>query len=731
MASVSTWATFGKNTDLDVPDPRISAPPSAWHNNLGSTESVELRRSSSSKRYSQSKNGSSTSLHRTNDPSRTPSDIRPSASGLSTPSTKRNDRHDFNDHAHRHEPAFDNNHHLHISRSSHSRSRSDSRPRSGSRSHSTRSRSQSLYHSAPITPPDPAFASPYTFGAPSPPAGNTSRFESVSPPPLPPLQHPELLSALSSRSRLDVSNVFSTTLHASTYPRRRRGKTMSDAAPMANRIFRISSTDRLRRGSVRHLPASPRRRASAEWSAAQATAGVTALLPSDFGWPAEVAHRLVQLETKETRETATTGRLRNEAEPRGTQADGRDTPACSPPSRLIPTSPSPISLQSPSAQEAAEGLGSHDSLHSMDTPHSIRSQHPSEHDSKLPRNGSATDTLKRSTSASVRDSVGTGRSKRASHRSNPSPVASSSRPLEPSDSSSSSSAALATPPPPFKTKSALRTPRSGSEPALNSVPETPTNSKGKRKAEELDTTPPDQKTAHHATFVIPPEARRSHRSSEVSGAPSSYHRKRARLSASTPQSSPAHSRPASSQQPSPEQNASWSRRSAQTHLLRSGSRASHTQSTMSARRAESGGRRSIDASERSIPISALITPHAPSVARSSTYHMRDPRRLPRIHPTEWTLHLRSEDEDASPLHAWCFFVGFVLFPIWWLASFWPIPKTRRVGDTDMEKAVTLDDPQVEHDARTWRNRCRVMSGISFLTYIPFIVLVAIFVPRHV
>lgn len=78
--------------------------------------------------------------------------------------------------------------------------------------------------------------------------------------------------------------------------------------------------------------------------------------------------------------------------------------------------------------------------------------------------------------------------------------------------------------------------------------------------------------------------------------------------------------------------------------------------------------------------------------------MHDPRRPPKIHPTEWTPHLRSEDEDASPLHAWAFFVGFILFPIWWLAAFWPIPKTRRVGDGDAEKAVTLDDPQVEHGA---------------------------------
>lgn len=74
---------------------------------------------------------------------------------------------------------------------------------------------------------------------------------------------------------------------------------------------------------------------------------------------------------------------------------------------------------------------------------------------------------------------------------------------------------------------------------------------------------------------------------------------------------------------------------------------------------------------------------------------------------------------------------------------WPIPQTRHVGGTDTEKAVTLDDPQVEYgmfdtinllwfvltrfvDACSWRFRCRIMAGVAFLTYIPFIVLVAIF-----
>ena len=38
--------------------------------------------------------------------------------------------------------------------------------------------------------------------------------------------------------------------------------------------------------------------------------------------------------------------------------------------------------------------------------------------------------------------------------------------------------------------------------------ETPTNNKGKRKADDVDLTPPDQRTGHHTTFVIPTDGRR-------------------------------------------------------------------------------------------------------------------------------------------------------------------------------------------------------------------------------
>ncbi|KAJ7868732.1 hypothetical protein B0H14DRAFT_2728684 [Mycena olivaceomarginata] len=133
-------------------------------------------------------------------------------------------------------------------------------------------------------------------------------------------------------------------------------------------------------------------------------------------------------------------------------------------------------------------------------------------------------------------------------------------------------------------------------------------------------------------------------------------------------------------------------------------------------------------SQVSIPISALVSPHAPSVARSGmgmAYHMQDPRRPARTQPTGWGLTL-GDDGGRSPVHAWLFFTGFVLFPLWWVAAF-----GRRGDEKGKGRAqVVLDDPQVEFDARSWRRRCRIMAGVSLVTYVPFIVLLAVFLSRR-
>ncbi|KAF5382785.1 hypothetical protein D9615_002750 [Tricholomella constricta] len=288
----------------------------------------------------------------------------------------------------------------------------------------------------------------------------------------------------------------------------------------------------------------------------------------------------------------------------------------------------------------------------------------------------------------------------------------------------------------------------------------PTSShKGKRKADEAGVegggTPPKETKEPRATFAIEPRPHRaSANSNSTRSAPSSYQRKRARLS-TTPESRPA------SRTSGEVQNAattgSWSSR----HSGKPSSQHAHSYHRLPPpthqppQRASS--RRSL--SQASIPMSALISPHAPSITRSSTFHMRDPRKPAPIQTTPWSLSFpagRAEKNESwrgwverggSPLHAWMFFVGFLVFPLWWVATFTGIPKTRRLDAGEQEKGVVLDDPQVETgkspiddsmnliihgptpaltDAKSWRLRCRVMAVISFFTYVPFIVLVAIF-----
>lgn len=83
-----------------------------------------------------------------------------------------------------------------------------------------------------------------------------------------------------------------------------------------------------------------------------------------------------------------------------------------------------------------------------------------------------------------------------------------------------------------------------------------------------------------------------------------------------------------------------------------------------------------------------------------------------MQPTPWSLRLKTEDEDGSPIHAWFFFLGFIFFPLWWFASVWRIPQTRSVGGSEVEKAVTLDDPQVEHGQLSSSLRFPLLSRCS-------------------
>ncbi|EJC98474.1 uncharacterized protein FOMMEDRAFT_23708 [Fomitiporia mediterranea MF3/22] len=283
-------------------------------------------------------------------------------------------------------------------------------------------------------------------------------------------------------------------------------------------------------------------------------------------------------------------------------------------------------------------------------------------------------------------------------------------------------------------------------------------SRGKRKAEESeDGSPPDLRGSKSKKSALAAEGKgnRSHSNSNASYAPSSFQsfqsqksRKRVRLS--SPMATPAHSRPGSAVQPhSGSVSSRGSSRSAvpSSHIQRvdsrtnpprppsrmsRGSRTSRAMSQAVSGASSGAGtvpfpkRRSL--SQSSIPLSAIVTPRAPSIDRLSQFHMRDPQKPPPRRDIGWTLRFGSADDKGSPFMAWAFWFGFLFPLLWWFASFWRIPKTRMVG-TDTEKAVIVDDPFIEREAHAWRLRCRVASVVFFFTYLPVIVLLAVFAPR--
>lgn len=213
-------------------------------------------------------------------------------------------------------------------------------------------------------------------------------------------------------------------------------------------------------------------------------------------------------------------------------------------------------------------------------------------------------------------------------------------------------------------------------------------------------------------------------------APSSYNRsKRVRLTGSSDGKGSTRSISRNGSLPTPEDSppnakstGSWSSRgshdprSTPSHayggppVARSASRSmSYSASQQPQHRERPPSRRSL--SQASIPLSALISPHAPSINPSGTFHMRDPRKPSPVRSTPWSLSFPSQihvdeprwawkgwvERGGSPLHAWLFFIGFIVFPLWWAAAlFIPVPATRSLGGLDAEKAVMLDDPQVEH-----------------------------------
>ena len=157
-----------------------------------------------------------------------------------------------------------------------------------------------------------------------------------------------------------------------------------------------------------------------------------------------------------------------------------------------------------------------------------------------------------------------------------------------------------------------------------------------------------------------------------------------------------------------------------------------------------------------IPVHAIVSPRPASIAGSNrTFHMRDPyaRHPPPVgwRPSNTTLdtpHLHSQHQPQAstpgssklapesttapsnaplkrkaPWTAWAFYLGFVLFPLWWIAALSPVRAWPVREKPDWVGWLAA------RDERAWRRRCRWMSGVALVMYIPIIALAAVYGPK--
>ncbi|KIM56091.1 hypothetical protein SCLCIDRAFT_265859 [Scleroderma citrinum Foug A] len=160
------------------------------------------------------------------------------------------------------------------------------------------------------------FDSPHTFGCPTP---HDHRRSPSPPPPLPPLDHPELTEALLARTKASNTKqpVFS---NRSNIPSRQSFQ-QENPVPIMPSNFGISLRNHTSLPGIRHTlesetpPPEPQRRRtrtvsgrprnqrrdSAEWCSEQAVSGVISL--SNQAWPAEVSREILRLSLGEGMDT--------------------------------------------------------------------------------------------------------------------------------------------------------------------------------------------------------------------------------------------------------------------------------------------------------------------------------------------------------------------------------------------------------------------------------------------
>jgi hypothetical protein len=115
----------------------------------------------------------------------------------------------------------------------------------------------------------------------------------------------------------------------------------------------------------------------------------------------------------------------------------------------------------------------------------------------------------------------------------------------------------------------------------------------------------------------------------------------------------------------------------------------------------------------------LDTPHLhPQPQQGSQQQQQPTSKLAQTTSSSTTTTTRK-----APWTAWAFYVGFVLFPLWWVAAFSPVRPWPVREKPDWVGWLAA------RDERAWRRRCRWMSGIALVIYIPIIALAAVYGPK--
>ena len=128
-----------------------------------------------------------------------------------------------------------------------------------------------------------------------------------------------------------------------------------------------------------------------------------------------------------------------------------------------------------------------------------------------------------------------------------------------------------------------------------------------------------------------------------------------------------------------------------------------------------------NASQTSIPISAIFSPRPPSrhqQSSSSTTKGLNPLKN-KYQELTWEESWRISWGDMS-IHGWLFLAGFLLPIFWWIGALLPLPP--------LDASVELEWVAYEARwrARNWRIRCIVASVVSTVIYVPVITCAVIF-----